>query len=344
MSNEYSHKENYENYVKQGRDPGGLMLKEQKKILKSKLIRSGFPALRSIIELNPLKPSSKTYDAGPSYGGVPKYIRSIIDSMNISEEHKNALEDRRGSELIVNIRNEKYGPDKIYKAKHYVKEYKDIGLNAVLAFDEGYTGINPDIYLTIQDREDTNIAKMLDNVYGYAVQAIIKKENAAKQKAAQEKAVREDMLVKDGTYNINEDVGWAMVNSITVSGGEVTEARLTLSSNGKKVVYTDKTGRNALANTLKELAESGTLTPDEFREGTKTYQILSSAVTASNYLLDLVKLSNHLDKINLKKEADFLDKIIKEAGDRLLDQLTPELEEEAEEEEGEDQVNFGWGS
>jgi hypothetical protein len=341
MSNEYSHKENYNNYLKQGRDPNGLILKEQIEFFISKLRKSGFPVLKSFMELKPLKPFSKTYNAGPSYASIPKYIQSIIDSMNITEQHKNALKDRRGSELIVNMRNGKFGPDRAYKTKHYVKQYKEIGLDVILAFDEGYTGISPNIYLTFNDRDDPNIVKILDKVYGAAIQAIVNKENAAKQKAAQEKATREEMLVKDNTYNIDENVGWATVNSITVSGGEVTEARLTL-SNGKKVVYTDKTGRNALANTLKELAESETLTPGDFREETKTYKILSSVVTASSYLLDLVKLSNHLDKINLKKEADFLDKIIKEAGDRLLDQLTPELEEEAEEkEEVEDQVNFG---
>jgi len=62
-------------------------------------------------------------------------------------------------------------------------------------------------------------------------------------------------------------------------------------------------------------------------------------------IANLVKMANHLDFLNLNKEADFLDGIIKEAT-KLTDQLDVKNlneDEESDDNAADDMENYGWG-
>lgn len=154
--------------------------------------------------------------------------------------------------------------------------------------------------------------------------------------------------LEDGEYPVNKNIGWATVVSYNVSGGEIVSVKVNI--NNKVIVYTSRTGSDALKNTIKDLAKNKIITYKQFAKETATSKIIADALgykfAKSSSISDLIKLANHLDKINFTKEADFLDSIINKYAESLVDQLqgeNPDETEESDDNSADDKIGCGWG-
>ena len=154
-------------------------------------------------------------------------------------------------------------------------------------------------------------------------------------------------ILPDELYDYSVDLGWAQVSQFTVEDGEITDIYLTLRGRSNEISYNSSTEKNALVNTLTDIGKADPGLSTRFAPTSNTFKLLGGiSAESSKYLLELIKMANHLDYLKLNKEADYLDDIIKKSSDRLIDQFTSDLDEDEEKEDKdsdkpEDQVNFG---
>ena len=279
-------------------------------------------------------------------------MRRLISSFGINQSKKSEILSGRDHALVFNYFNENINDGEV------VAQLESNGLNisGVMYKKASLLSLGLRTIITMNiteingDRQGVQRGMIL--AYSSATEEMLENKRLSDEKVEQERLRKEEIeaaLIEDGTYEgINQDLGWATLTDFTVSGGEVVQVKIIVKGEERARTYTSKTSGRALERTIMDMAKSGLLDSEEFREGTNTKRIIDSVLStsASKYLLDLIKMANHLDYLKLNKEADYLDSIIKMSSDRLIDQFTPSLtEDEKEDEESEDepkdQVNFG---